>query len=67
MADIPQLIKFDVCIYKKEDQPEKEFFHWATKVYPVKAAALIKKHGIVKWSQVCLISTPSQIILLSIF
>lgn len=52
MANTPPLIKFDVCIYKKERQSEEEFFNWATKLCPVKAAALIKKHGIVKWSQV---------------
>lgn len=57
MANTPQLIKFDVCLYKKEDQPEEEFFHWATKVYPGKAAALIKKYSIVKWSQVRSITT----------
>lgn len=52
MATASPLIKFDVCIYKKQDQSEEDFFNWATKEYPLKAAPLIKKHGIVKWTQV---------------
>jgi hypothetical protein len=56
MNSTAPLIKFDVCIYKKDELSEEEFLHWATKTYPLKATALIKKHGIVKWTQVCYIS-----------
>ncbi|ETS86009.1 hypothetical protein PFICI_04034 [Pestalotiopsis fici W106-1] len=45
------LIKFDVCIYKKNGMPQDEFMKWATTEYPVKAAPLIKRYGIVKWTQ----------------
>ncbi|XXH03875.1 hypothetical protein Hte_010283 [Hypoxylon texense] len=51
MATASPLTKFDVCIYKSDGISEEEFFNWATKVYPVKASPLIKKHGIVKWTQ----------------
>ncbi|KAK7740929.1 hypothetical protein SLS53_004992 [Cytospora paraplurivora] len=51
MANAQPLIKFDVCIYKKDNIPEEEFFNWATKVYPEKATDVIKKYGIVKWTQ----------------
>lgn len=46
------LIKFDVCVYKSANVSEEDFFDWATKQYPVKAAPLLKRYGIVKWTQV---------------
>ncbi|ROW12643.1 hypothetical protein VMCG_00583 [Cytospora schulzeri] len=52
MANAQPLIKFDVCIYKKDDVSQEDFFNWATKEYPVKATALIKRHGVVKWAQI---------------
>lgn len=51
-AEMSPLIKFDVCVFKNSNVTEEEFFDWATKQYPVKAAPLLKKHGIVKWTQV---------------
>ncbi|KAI6084115.1 hypothetical protein F4821DRAFT_271364 [Hypoxylon rubiginosum] len=51
MATASPLIKFDVCIYKSDDISEDEFFNWATKVYSVKAGPLMKRYGIVKWTQ----------------
>ncbi|KAL7628327.1 hypothetical protein AAE478_002527 [Parahypoxylon ruwenzoriense] len=45
------LIKLDICLYKKDDVSFEEFIHWATEVYPVEATPLMKKHGMVKWTQ----------------
>ncbi|KAK4194830.1 hypothetical protein QBC40DRAFT_290017 [Triangularia verruculosa] len=46
-----QLIKFSVYLYKKEDLPYDEFIEWVTKVYPTKAAPIMKRHGILQWTQ----------------
>lgn len=51
-AEMSPLIKFDVCVYKSANVSEEDFFDWATKQYPVKAAPLLKRYGIVKWTQV---------------
>jgi hypothetical protein len=48
-----ELIKFDVLLYKKDDVSYESFIEWATKVYPPQAAPVMKKHGIIKWVQVC--------------
>ncbi|KAK7754483.1 hypothetical protein SLS62_003503 [Diatrype stigma] len=45
-----QLIKFDVCLYKKDNISYDEFIKYATEVYPPKAVPLMKKHGIVQWA-----------------
>ncbi|KAG8159215.1 hypothetical protein KVR01_010876 [Diaporthe batatas] len=50
MASPSTLIKFDVCLYKKDDVSYEDFVEWATKVYPVKAKPVIQKHA-VKWTQ----------------
>ncbi|CAP60211.1 uncharacterized protein PODANS_1_5240 [Podospora anserina S mat+] len=46
-----QLIKFSVYLYKKEDIDYDEFLNWVTKEYPSKAAPIMKRHGIVQWTQ----------------
>ncbi|KAK6224034.1 hypothetical protein LQW54_000180 [Pestalotiopsis sp. IQ-011] len=51
MAEATSLIKFDVCLYKGSDITQDEFLAWATKEYPIKAAPLMKKYGVVKWTQ----------------
>lgn len=56
MASPSPLIKFDVCLYKKDEVSYEDFFEWATKVYPVKAKPLIQKY-VVKWTQA---SHPTQ-------
>ncbi|KAJ0116111.1 hypothetical protein J7T55_005057 [Diaporthe amygdali] len=43
MASPSPLIKFDVCLYKKDEVSYEDFVEWATKVYPVKAKPLIQK------------------------
>lgn len=50
MASPSPLIKFDVCLYKKDGVSYEDFVEWATKVYPVKAKPLIQKY-VVKWTQ----------------
>lgn len=50
MASLSPLIKFDVCLYKKDEVSYDDFVEWATKVYPVKAKPLIQKY-VVKWTQ----------------
>ena len=50
MASPSPLIKFDVCLYKKDEISYEDFVEWATKVYPVKAKPLIQKY-VVKWTQ----------------
>lgn len=50
MASLSPLIKFDVCLYKKDEVSYEDFVEWATKVYPVKAKPLIQKYA-VKWTQ----------------
>lgn len=57
-GETPQLLKFDICVYKKEDIPFEDFVKWATVEYPPKAVPLMKKYGIVKFTQVGL--TPSS-------
>jgi hypothetical protein len=52
MADSPQLLKFDVCIFKKDDVPFEDFARWVKEEYPPKAVPIMKKHGIVQWAQV---------------
>ncbi|KAL1850405.1 hypothetical protein Daus18300_012939 [Diaporthe australafricana] len=44
MASQSPLIKFDVCLYKKDVVSYDDFVEWATKVYPVKAKPLIQKY-----------------------
>lgn len=56
MASPSPLIKFDVCMYKKDEVSYEDFVEWATKVYPVKAKSLIQKY-VVKWTQA---SHPTQ-------
>lgn len=51
MASPSTLIKFDVCLYKKDEVSYEDFVEWATKVYPIKAKPLIQKY-VVKWTQV---------------
>lgn len=51
MSSPATLIKFDVCLYKKDGVSYEDFAEWATKVYPVKAKPIIQKHT-VKWAQV---------------
>lgn len=46
------LIKFSVCLYKNPDIPYEDFIRWCTEQYPVRAAPIMKKHGILKWTQV---------------
>lgn len=53
MSDNSKLIKFDVCVYKKDEVPEQEFVDWVTKEWPARATPLIKRHGVVKLAQVC--------------
>ncbi|KAI3392887.1 hypothetical protein diail_5020 [Diaporthe ilicicola] len=43
MASPCPLIKFDVCLYKKDEVSYDDFVEWATKVYPLKAKPLIQK------------------------
>lgn len=50
MASLSPLIKFDVCMYRKDEISYDDFVEWATKVYPVKAKPLIQKYA-VKWTQ----------------
>lgn len=50
MASPSSLIKFDVCMYKKDEVSYEDFVEWATKVYPVKAKPVIEKY-VVKWTQ----------------
>lgn len=52
MANDATLIRFEVCIYKNDDVPYDEFIEWATKTYPPQAIPIMKKHGMVKWTQV---------------
>ncbi|GAB1313476.1 hypothetical protein MFIFM68171_03686 [Madurella fahalii] len=47
----PQLLKFDVCIYRKDGIPYEDFVKWATVEYPPKAVPVMKRHGIVRWTQ----------------
>lgn len=51
MASPSPLIKFDVCLYKKDEVSYEDFVEWATKVYPIKAKPLIQQY-VVKWTQV---------------
>ncbi|KAF7537327.1 hypothetical protein G7054_g3806 [Neopestalotiopsis clavispora] len=51
MSDNSKLIKFDVCVYKKDEVPEQEFVDWVTKEWPTRATPLIKRHGVVKLAQ----------------
>jgi len=48
----PQLVKLDVCLYKKPDIAFDDFVKWVTKDYPPRAIPIMKKHGIVQWAQV---------------
>lgn len=50
MASLSPLIKFDVCMYKKDEVSYDDFVEWATRVYPVKAKPLMQKY-VVKWTQ----------------
>lgn len=52
MASNDNLIRFEVCIYKKDGVPYEEFIEWVTKAYPPQVIPLMKKHGITRWTQV---------------
>lgn len=52
MANSPELIKFQVCLHKKDDISFDDFIEWSTNVYPTKAKALMQRHGLVKWTSV---------------
>ncbi|KAK4184882.1 hypothetical protein QBC35DRAFT_466056 [Podospora australis] len=49
--ETPQLIKLEICLYKQKDITSDEFINWVTKEYHLKAAPLMRKHGIVQWAQ----------------
>ncbi|KAI1390157.1 uncharacterized protein F4822DRAFT_225776 [Hypoxylon trugodes] len=51
MATGSDLIKFDVCLYKKDDVSYEDFIGWATGPYAEQVIPLMKKHGLVKWVQ----------------
>jgi hypothetical protein len=46
------MLKVDVGLYKKDDVSHEDFIKWATEVYAPKAVPVMKKHGLVKWTQV---------------
>ncbi|CAI6087648.1 unnamed protein product [Clonostachys chloroleuca] len=51
MASPNQLIKFQICIHKKDDIPQEDFVKWCTQDYPPRAIPLMKKHNMVKWTE----------------
>lgn len=56
MASPNQLIKFQICIHKKDGIPQKDFVKWCTEDYPPRAIPLMKKHNMVKWTEVSSLS-----------
>ncbi|KAI1633303.1 hypothetical protein F4809DRAFT_32529 [Biscogniauxia mediterranea] len=50
MATQSELIKCDVCLYRKDDVSYEDFIEWATKVYLPQAVPFMKKHGVVNWT-----------------
>ncbi|RYP65659.1 hypothetical protein DL771_008211 [Monosporascus sp. 5C6A] len=46
----PQLIKLDVCMYKKDNISFEDFARYVTEEYPPKAIPIMKKYGVVKWA-----------------
>lgn len=57
MAGTTELIKFEVCLYKKDDMPYDDFVKWCTENYPPKAIPIMKKHNIIKWTEVSRVSS----------
>ncbi|KAH8893098.1 hypothetical protein GQ53DRAFT_745971 [Thozetella sp. PMI_491] len=47
----PPLMKFSVCLYKKDDVSYDDFIKWSTEVYPVKVIPIMKRHGLLKWTE----------------
>uniref|UniRef100_A0A8H7N6V2 EthD domain-containing protein n=1 Tax=Bionectria ochroleuca TaxID=29856 RepID=A0A8H7N6V2_BIOOC len=56
MASPNQLIKFQICIHKKDGIPQEDFVKWCTEDYPPRAIPLMKKHNMVKWTEVSSLS-----------
>jgi hypothetical protein len=48
----PNLVKLDICLYKKDDVDYDDFIKWLTETYPPRAIPLMKKYGLVQWSAV---------------
>ncbi|KAI5924940.1 hypothetical protein F4810DRAFT_103316 [Camillea tinctor] len=51
MATPSELIKLDVCLYKKDDVSYEDFIEWITKTYAQEVIPIMKKHGMAKWVQ----------------
>lgn len=52
MAGTAELIKLQVCLHKRDDLPYDDFAKWCTEVYPPKAIPIMKKHNVLKWTEV---------------